>query len=239
MGVLAVGSCCPLKLFAWGLTPEGSHFSAQGAGWGVCPHTRCRRPSVSLWRGDVATARCDPHGRQGALWPRGCPPAARGAAAAAAPLRTVAQRSAASLALCTGHPPQNPCPLGRHRGSRGSLAPVGPAGGLPPFWRPQFVICGVALPALLEATPPLQAFWFLVCVLRVTGPWKPDVPAICRVSYFSFLPAVGRLASLPPFLEEYGFDLEFLLFRGDAPLCPGASVLLPPDPPPGHPHRHL
>lgn len=45
--MLAVGSCCPLKKYmggegeertvAWGLTPEGSYFSAQGVGWGVCP----------------------------------------------------------------------------------------------------------------------------------------------------------------------------------------------------------
>lgn len=213
---------------------------------GCLPAPRCRRPSVPLGYRDVAAARCELHGRQGALWPRGCLPTVP-------PLPPHPCETYPSGAqppwLCAGHPSHPRADSVISERSRRSLAQSGPAGALPPIWRPQFAHPRGAPPGPWEQLLPSRpsGFWFVFLGSLGPGNWMYLLyagPFTCliRVSNFSFLPAVGLPLSGSFFLaccEEHGFDFGFLLFRGDAVLCPGASGLLPPDPLPGPPHRHL
>lgn len=58
-----------------GPDPRRQLLQCARGGVGCLPVPRCGRPSVPLRYRDLAAARCELHGHQGALWPRGCSPA--------------------------------------------------------------------------------------------------------------------------------------------------------------------
>lgn len=155
-------------LFVWGLTPEGSRFSAQGAGWGA--HTSlegylCSLCGAETWPLHAVIPRAT-RGRCGHTAAHQPP-----RRAATAPLGTVrpTEHSLLRLARATHRSPL--AHLAVYTGSRRSLPQGGARRGSPALPAAS-VRCsaGGSPPAPLAASPALQAFWCLFCVLRVTGP---------------------------------------------------------------------
>lgn len=169
--------------------------------------------------------------------------------AATAPLGTVSptEHSLLRLARATHRSPLAHSAV--YTGSRRSFPQGGARRGSPALPAAS-VRCsaGGLPPAPLAASPALQAFWGQFCVLRVTGPWKLDVPTICwslhrsgRLSCFSFLPEGSLPLSCSFSLAVknrdliWGFcPLEEMLLGALEHWCRCPQTLFP-----GHPHRHL
>lgn len=194
-----------------------------GLGATFCPQRR---------HGDVAAACCDPHSRrQGALWPHGC---------TLAHLPVVCRRPLAKLSpmerSLLGYRATRCSPRPQRRHHRQSLA-QGEARRRSSALPVASVCSSSRWRCLLPGGPSATGLLVSGCVLRVSGLWNWMCPP-----YTGPFPCPSELASLfppcrpPPSLsfflaagsaEECGFELGFLLFRGDALLCAAASSCCP------------